>query len=184
MVTAPRPDLYYRSIEISLSPELSTDTAPSAPRRTVPSLRKRVRYERRNTSHNTVGHGNVADSSYINATQGWAARKREQVLERNKLAASRCRRRKKGQVQRLESQYQEESDKYEKLVGEMSHLRSDILDLKDEVLKHSQCADGAIGGYLDRIVHVPGDTNITVLTSSTDAILWPTLHYQPVPVFQ
>ena len=78
--------------------------------------------------------------------------KREKFLERNRLAASKCRQKKKEHTTLLESRYKEQSDKKEKLVAEISRLRSEILGLKNEVLKHAQCGDEPIKLHLAQMV--------------------------------
>lgn len=78
--------------------------------------------------------------------------KRAKFLERNRLAASKCRQKKKEHTQQLESRYKEQSEKKERLVGEIARLRSEILGLKNEVLKHAQCGDEPIKLHLAQMV--------------------------------
>ncbi|PKX97596.1 bZIP transcription factor atfB [Aspergillus novofumigatus IBT 16806] len=78
--------------------------------------------------------------------------KREKFLERNRLAASKCRQKKKEHTQLLETRYREQSDKKEQLVSEIARLRSEILGLKNEVLKHAQCGDEPIKLHLAQMV--------------------------------
>lgn len=78
--------------------------------------------------------------------------KREKFLERNRLAASKCRQKKKEHTMQLESRYKEQSDKKESLVAEIARLRSEILGLKNEVLKHAQCGDEPIKLHLAQMV--------------------------------
>lgn len=78
--------------------------------------------------------------------------KREKFLERNRLAASKCRQRKKEHTMLLEARYKEQSDKKETLVAEIARLRSEILGLKNEVLKHAQCGDEPIKLHLAQMV--------------------------------
>lgn len=78
--------------------------------------------------------------------------KREKFLERNRLAASKCRQKKKEHTMQLETRYKEQSDKKEKLMGEIARLRSEILGLKNEVLKHAQCGDEPIKLHLAQMV--------------------------------
>lgn len=78
--------------------------------------------------------------------------KRAKFLERNRLAASKCRQKKKEHTQKLEFRYKEQSDKKERLVGEIARLRSEILGLKNEVLKHAQCGDEPIKLHLAQMV--------------------------------
>lgn len=78
--------------------------------------------------------------------------KRAKFLERNRLAASKCRQKKKEHTQVLEVRYKEQSEKRERLVGEIARLRSEILCLKNEVLKHAQCGDEPIKLHLAQMV--------------------------------
>ena len=73
---------------------------------------------------------------------------REQFLKRNRLAAKRCRRKKKTQTQYFETRFREEAQKKKQLEGDITALRGEILDLKDEILKYALCDDGRVGQYL------------------------------------
>jgi hypothetical protein len=97
--------------------------------------------------------------------------KREKFLERNRLAASKCRQKKKEHTQLLESRYREQSDKKEQLVSEIARLRSEILGLKNEVLKHAQCGDEPIKLHLAQMVKkiTYSDTTAPELTDVADA---------------
>ncbi|KAJ5370709.1 Basic leucine zipper (bZIP) transcription factor atfB [Penicillium cataractarum] len=85
--------------------------------------------------------------------------KRAKFLERNRLAASKCRQKKKEHTQQLEFRYKEQSEKKELLVGEIARLRSEILSLKNEVLKHAQCGDEPIKLHLAQMVKKITDTD-------------------------
>ncbi|KAF3384355.1 Transcription factor atf21 [Penicillium rolfsii] len=85
--------------------------------------------------------------------------KRAKFLERNRLAASKCRQKKKEHTQQLEFRYKEQSEKKELLVGEIARLRSEILGLKNEVLKHAQCGDEPIKLHLAQMVKKITDTD-------------------------
>jgi hypothetical protein len=78
--------------------------------------------------------------------------KRAKFLERNRLAASKCRQKKKEHTQQLEFSFKEQSDKKENLMAEIAKLRSEILGLKNEVLKHAQCGDEPIKLHLAQMV--------------------------------
>lgn len=113
--------------------------------------------------------------------------KRAKFLERNRLAASKCRQKKKEHTQRLESRYKEQSEKKERLVAEIARLRSEILGLKNEVLKHAQCGDEPIKLHLAQMVKkitdsdgpssVPADPPIAIVenapASSSEGALTP-----------
>lgn len=78
--------------------------------------------------------------------------KRAKFLERNRLAASKCRQKKKEHTQKLECDFKEQSKKKEQLIAEIARLRSEILGLKNEVLKHAQCGDEPIKLHLAQMV--------------------------------
>ncbi|EEA28566.1 bZIP transcription factor (Atf21), putative [Talaromyces marneffei ATCC 18224] len=84
--------------------------------------------------------------------QGQDHAKREKFLERNRLAASKCRQKKKEHTMMLESRFKEQSDKRERLNSEISRLRGEILGLKNEVLRHAQCGDEPIKLHLAQMV--------------------------------
>ncbi|KAJ5160123.1 Basic leucine zipper (bZIP) transcription factor atfB [Penicillium canariense] len=84
---------------------------------------------------------------------------RAKFLERNRLAASKCRQKKKEHTQQLEFRYKEQSEKRERLVSEIARLRSEILSLKNEVLKHAQCGDEPIKLHLAQMVKKITDTD-------------------------
>lgn len=104
------------------------------------------------------------DSPHLNRT------KREKFLERNRLAASKCRQKKKEHTQQLESRYREESDKKEQLVAEIARMRSETLGLKNEVFRHAQCGNEPIKIHLAQMVKniTYNDTTVTA-TESCDA---------------
>ncbi|KAJ5098606.1 Basic leucine zipper (bZIP) transcription factor atfB [Penicillium argentinense] len=85
--------------------------------------------------------------------------KRAKFLERNRLAASKCRQKKKEHTQQLEFRYKEQSEKKERLNAEIASLRSEILSLKNEVLKHAQCGDEPIKLHLAQMVKRITDTD-------------------------
>lgn len=88
--------------------------------------------------------------------------KREKFLERNRLAASKCRQKKKEHTQQLESRYKEQAEKKEELMAEIAQLRGEILHLKNEVLKHAQCGDEPIKLHLAQMVKRITDSDSVV----------------------
>ncbi|PYH81210.1 hypothetical protein BO82DRAFT_96500 [Aspergillus uvarum CBS 121591] len=78
--------------------------------------------------------------------------KRERFLERNRVAANKCRRKKKEHTRQLESRCMEVTQANTRLESEVSQLRSQILELKNELLRHSGCDDPAIKAHLARMV--------------------------------
>lgn len=90
-----------------------------------------------NSSNNKNGHmrrcryrdSAISKSTGCSGSGRLERAKREMLLERNRLAASKCRQKKKERSQQLESQFKEQSDKNNLLVNEISRLRSEILSL-------------------------------------------------------
>lgn len=112
--------------------------------------------------------------------------KRAKFLERNRLAASKCRQKKKEHTQLLEQRYKEQSDMKENLQREVQKLKAQVLSLKNELLCHAQCNDEAIKLHLTQMVKditvkdtdarppVPGDPTAnlpdhTTITTTTSA---------------
>ncbi|KAL3495008.1 hypothetical protein BJX62DRAFT_233659 [Aspergillus germanicus] len=78
--------------------------------------------------------------------------KREKHLERNRMAASKSRQKKKHETDQLKAQFNKVSRQKQLLEEEVKRLHSDLLYLKDQILMHSQCDDEAIHSYLGRMV--------------------------------
>ncbi|PYH67049.1 bZIP transcription factor [Aspergillus vadensis CBS 113365] len=63
--------------------------------------------------------------------------KRERFLERSRVAANKCRRKKKKHMRQLKSKCMDVTQANTRLESEVSQLRSQILELKNELLQHS-----------------------------------------------
>ena len=74
--------------------------------------------------------------------------KRERFLERNRVAASKCRQRKKEWMGGLENRARELQNQRTHLSAYVASLREEVLYLKDEMLKHNQCGCTKIREYL------------------------------------
>ncbi|KAI2929242.1 transcriptional regulator family: bZIP [Aspergillus niger] len=79
-------------------------------------------------------------------------RKRERFLERNRVAANKCRKKKKEHANQLESRFKTVSRENKLLESQADHLRSEILNLKSELLRHSHCGDERIKCHLAKLV--------------------------------
>ncbi|RAL04535.1 bZIP transcription factor [Aspergillus ibericus CBS 121593] len=79
-------------------------------------------------------------------------RKRERFLERNRVAANKCRKKKKEHAKNLETRCEQVSRQNTLLESEVDHLRGEILNLKNELLRHSQCGDDGIKRHLAQMV--------------------------------
>lgn len=89
-------------------------------------------------------------SSSIDSKPGLS--RHEQSLERNRLAASRCRQKKKEGTQRLETRFREQAQKKRQLEGDITGLRSEVLGLKNEILKHALYDDGRDGRHMAQMM--------------------------------
>ena len=68
--------------------------------------------------------------------------KRQKFLERNRAAASRCRKKKKTEVGNLEQGFEELSQHNSMLQMEISALRDEVVNLKEMLLRHKDCSLG------------------------------------------
>ncbi|KAK1140090.1 hypothetical protein N8T08_010922 [Aspergillus melleus] len=87
-------------------------------------------------------------------------RKRENFLARNRRAATKCRERKREFTKKLQEQYEDVTRRKHALESEFAQLQGEVLELKNELLRHSQCADPAIQNHLAGMVK-----NVTVAKS-------------------
>ncbi|PYH87924.1 hypothetical protein BO71DRAFT_392545 [Aspergillus ellipticus CBS 707.79] len=78
--------------------------------------------------------------------------KRAKFLERNRLAASKCREKKKIHTEALGRRYEELARMREDLMQAVADLRRDLLGLKNEVLRHADCNNAAIDAHLRNMV--------------------------------
>lgn len=86
----------------------------------------------------------------LSATDGDS--KRSQFLERNRVAASKCRQKKKEWTSNLEKRARELQARKTSLALLVSSLREELLYLKGEALKHTTCDCTSIRNYLARSV--------------------------------
>jgi hypothetical protein len=75
---------------------------------------------------------------------------RQTHLEKNRVAAHKCRQRKKEYINGLEGRAREFSAKNKMLKENVAHLREEVLGLKNEVLRHAGCGFWAVDEYLAR----------------------------------
>ncbi|KAI9667552.1 MAG: hypothetical protein M1821_000368 [Bathelium mastoideum] len=111
-----------------------TNSAPSAPAESAPKKRKRGRKITKLAS----GDGNPEEEQ-----------KREKFLERNRVAASKCRQRKKEWMGGLEARARELQTQRTHLSAYVASLRDELLYLRDEMLKHNNCGCTKIREYLN-----------------------------------
>jgi len=75
---------------------------------------------------------------------------RSSHLEKNRVAAHKCRQRKKEYINGLEGRAREFSSKNKALKENVAMLREEVLGLKNEVLRHAGCGFWAVDEYLAR----------------------------------
>ncbi|KAH4176859.1 hypothetical protein HBH43_044740 [Parastagonospora nodorum] len=75
---------------------------------------------------------------------------RQSHLEKNRVAAHKCRQRKKEYINGLEDRAREFSSKNKALKENVAMLREEVLELKNEVLRHAGCGFWAVDQYLAR----------------------------------
>jgi hypothetical protein len=73
---------------------------------------------------------------------------RQTHLEKNRVAAHKCRQRKKEYINGLEGRAREFSTKNKMLKDNVAMLREEVLELKNEVLRHAGCGFWAVDEYL------------------------------------
>lgn len=79
--------------------------------------------------------------------------KRSKFLERNRVAASKCRQKKKEWTQNLENRARELQKNNNQLRMVVDSCRQEILFLKGELLKHSQCDCESIQSFIKSGIH-------------------------------
>ncbi|KAF5857845.1 hypothetical protein ETB97_005219 [Aspergillus alliaceus] len=80
--------------------------------------------------------------------------KRQRILHRNRLAASKCRQKKKEHSKQLEERFYKVSTRKTELESEIENLRSELITLKNELLLHASCNDEAIKIHLAQMVRL------------------------------
>ncbi|KAI9337149.1 hypothetical protein DFJ73DRAFT_763484 [Zopfochytrium polystomum] len=75
--------------------------------------------------------------------------RRRRFLERNRLAASKCRQKKKQFVQELERRSIAETEKNRELAALVAQLREEVVVLRNQLLLHRGCGCGGVKEFLD-----------------------------------
>jgi hypothetical protein len=78
--------------------------------------------------------------------------KREKFLERNRVAASKCRQKKKAWTNNLEQRARELASERQMLTAHVAMLRNELLELKCRCLEHTSCNCEQIREYLKNTV--------------------------------
>lgn len=85
-------------------------------------------------------------------SKGNKSSQRDKSLEQNRIAASKCRQKKREYTQGLESRFKALAEQKSLLENETARLRCEVLSLKNEMLKHAHCNDGRIGHHLAQMM--------------------------------
>jgi hypothetical protein len=89
-----------------------------------------------------VRNGNISRSQHSTS--------RQYHLEKNRIAAAKCRERSKEHVGELVARASDLSSKNNILKADETTLRDQVLNLKNEVLRHAVCGSWAIDAYVSR----------------------------------
>ncbi|KAI1461847.1 hypothetical protein F4805DRAFT_411167 [Annulohypoxylon moriforme] len=110
--------------------------------------------------HNLTGSTTSPNNNYTNSgtgevdTRGGTSRappvKSRRNRERNRVAAHKCRQKAKQSMTDLQARERELSQQNRMLQEHAGSLRDEILDLKNEILRHSECNSDIIQNYIAR----------------------------------
>jgi len=116
------------------------------------------------------------DTSHLNPEE---LAQREKFLERNRVAASKCRQKKKEWTNSLEERARELQAQREMLVAYVSMLRNELLMLKCKCLEHSDCECERLREYLKNTVATlpPASANLYKLSRIEDDLRKPSMSY-------
>ncbi|KAL4779481.1 hypothetical protein BJX76DRAFT_76739 [Aspergillus varians] len=98
--------------------------------------------------------------------------RQEKTRARNRLAASKCRQKKKMQNTQLERKYEYERMRREELTRTVNSLRDAVVEAKNALLAHSECGHESIKTYIERSAK-----NITDHDKKVDFAVVPTQYY-------
>ena len=73
--------------------------------------------------------------------------------ERNRIAASKCRRKSKKQEQELRQKERELATQHQVLLANIMMLKEEIFGLKSEILRHGSCNCEIIDNYIETSAH-------------------------------
>ncbi|KAI9230407.1 MAG: hypothetical protein DHS80DRAFT_5825, partial [Piptocephalis tieghemiana] len=73
--------------------------------------------------------------------------KRQRFLERNRIAASKCRQKKKAWIRSLEEKAESAQKEHDNLRAKVSALQQEVAFLRGQLTKHHQCSCSVIHEY-------------------------------------
>ncbi|KXG53740.1 bZIP transcription factor, bZIP-1 [Penicillium griseofulvum] len=87
---------------------------------------------------------------------------RAKHLERNRVAANKCRERKKREHKQIERRLSDETEKKDLLLAQLNSLREEVWDLKNLIFQHADCQDHQINRQLAKMTETVLQSNPTV----------------------
>lgn len=76
--------------------------------------------------------------------------KYQSLRERNRVAANKCREKAKVKAEVLQEQERELSKKHQYLVEQVQSLKSEVLDLKNEIIRQGNCSCKLMSEYITK----------------------------------
>ncbi|KAL4887362.1 hypothetical protein BJY04DRAFT_175741 [Aspergillus karnatakaensis] len=156
-VTPPSDDSPISNTATAISPQ---NTQAPYLRSSIENLTEEPSKRRRSTGGARVQGGSQSASgrrgSSLQSTRGSTSvepgspddDRQEKTRARNRLAASKCRQKRKEENTQLENKYNLEKQRHEELTREVAVLRSALVATKDQVLAHSECGHEPIQAYI------------------------------------
>ncbi|KAJ9483194.1 hypothetical protein VN97_g10220 [Penicillium thymicola] len=77
--------------------------------------------------------------------------KRAKHLERNRIAANKCRERKKLEHKQIERRLSDETEKKDLLLAQLKCLREELWGLKNLIFQHARCDDHQVNAHLAKM---------------------------------
>ncbi|KAJ5232984.1 transcriptional regulator family: bZIP [Penicillium chermesinum] len=90
---------------------------------------------------------------------------RARQLEKNRIAANKCRKKRKAEQNKIQEDLDAETEKREMLMAEVDSLREEAWHLKNQIFAHSQCGDGELGHQLQHMSSNALQSSTTFLPS-------------------
>ncbi|KAI9285831.1 hypothetical protein BC943DRAFT_277399 [Umbelopsis sp. AD052] len=90
-----------------------------------------------------------------------AVERRQRFLERNRVAASKCRQKKKVWITELEERSDKVIEDNKKLFNMVNQLKEEAMFLKNQLLAHGTCNCDVVKQYLKQSAQFPSGSNIT-----------------------
>ncbi|KAF3010208.1 hypothetical protein E8E15_001694 [Penicillium rubens] len=113
--------------------------------------------------------------------------RRAKHLERNRIAANKCREKKKREHKQIERRFTDETQKKDMLLAQLNCLREEVWELKGRIFQHAECHDQRINQQLGRMTQTalqcpskPDVHNPSLSASSSHSLSTGTWSDEPV----